>query len=299
LLTTTTTAAQAEESLDNLIAAGWPPESNTLHSSHYRLAVPPVVATYANAYGRFGVADNLCGFSYAATDASGKVIPLAAASLAQIFGTFNGVGLNAGINIVNNQNPGGPLVDLASSSPSTGLADLNLDGAICQRDAWTGTDANAGRIQTGVRETLRTANLRGKPAIIVAGRADTLIPVNMNARPYFGENKIVEGAASRLSYIEVTNAQHFDAFIDNALLPGYDSMLLPLHVYFIRAMDAMWAQLTQSIPLPPSQLVRTVPRGGVPGAAPAITAANVPPILANPATADRITFSNNTVIVPD
>jgi len=299
LLTTTTIAAQAEESLDKLIAAGWSPESNTLHSSHYRLAVPPVVATYANAYGRFGVADTFCGFSYAATDASGKVIPLAAASLAQIFGTFNGVGLNAGINIVNNKNPGGPLVDLASSSPSTGLADLNLDGAICQRGAWTGTDANAGRVQTGVRETLRTANLRGKPAIIVAGRADTLIPVNMNARPYFGENKIVEGAASRLSYIEVTNAQHFDAFIDSSLLPGYDSMLVPLHVYFIRAMDAMWAQLTLSIPLPPSQLVRTVPRGGVPGAAPAITAANVPPILANPAAGDRITFSNNTVIVPD
>ena len=89
---------------------------------------------------------------------------------------------------------------------------------------------------------MRTANLRGKPAIIVAGRADTLVPVNMNARPYFGQNKIVEGAASRLSYIEVTNAQHFDAFIDNAALPGYDSTLVPLHVYFIRAMDAMWAQ---------------------------------------------------------
>jgi len=57
--------------------------------------------------------------------------------------------------------------------------------------------------------------------------------------------------------------------------------------------------LTLSIPLPPSQLVRTIPRGGVPGAAPAITAANVPPILANPAAGDRITFSNNTVIVPD
>ena len=42
-----------------------------LHASHYRLrASPPVVATYANAYGRFGVADNLCGFTYAATDAS-------------------------------------------------------------------------------------------------------------------------------------------------------------------------------------------------------------------------------------
>jgi hydroxybutyrate-dimer hydrolase len=102
LLTTTTTAAQAEESLDNLIAAGWPPESNTLHSSHYRLAVPPVVATYANAYGRFGVADNLCGFSYAATPSVAVRDPACGGIAAQIFGTF-GVGLNAGINIVNNQ----------------------------------------------------------------------------------------------------------------------------------------------------------------------------------------------------
>ena len=64
-------------------------------------------------------------------------------------------------------------------------------------------------------------------------------------------------------------------------------------------MDAMWANLTQSVPLPPSQLVRTIPRGGTPGAAPAITTANVPPIAANPAAANQITFSNNTVVVPD
>jgi hydroxybutyrate-dimer hydrolase len=299
LLTAATVAAQADEALDTLVAAGWEPESNKLHLSHYRFAVPPVVATYANAYGKFGVGDNFCGFSYAATDASGKVVPLAPAPLAQIYGPFNGVGLSAGINIVNNLSAGGPLVDLTSLSPSTGLQDLNVDGALCQRNAWTGTDANAARVQSGVKATLRTGNLRGKPAIIVAGRADTLVPVNMNARPYFGENRIVEGTASRLSYIEVTNAQHFDAFIDNPALPGYDSTLVPLHVYFIRAMDAMWAHLTQSVPLPPSQLVRTVPRGGAPGAAPPITNANVPPIQSSPAAADQITFSGNTVTVPD
>jgi hydroxybutyrate-dimer hydrolase len=299
LLTTATTAEQAEESLDKLIAAGWESESNKFHASHYRFAVPPVVATYANAYGKFGVADNFCGFSYAATDASGKVVPLAAAALAQIYGPFNGVGLSAGVNIVNNLSPGGALVDLTSLSPSTGLQDLNIDGAICQRNAWTGGDANAVRVQNGVKATLRSGNLRGKPAIIVAGRADTLVPVNMNARAYFGENRIAEGTASRLSYIEVTNAQHFDAFIDNAALPGYDSMLVPLHVYFIRAMDAMWAQLTQNVSLPPSQLVRTTPRGGAPGAAPPLTAANVPPIQPRPATGDQITFTGNAVVVPD
>jgi hydroxybutyrate-dimer hydrolase len=45
--------------------------------------------------------------------------------------------------------------------------------------------------------------------------------------------------------------------------------------------------------------VRTVPRGGTPGAAPSITAANVPPIAAAPATDNLITMSGMTLHVPD
>jgi hydroxybutyrate-dimer hydrolase len=45
--------------------------------------------------------------------------------------------------------------------------------------------------------------------------------------------------------------------------------------------------------------VRTVPRGGVTGAAPALTAANVPPIQASPAAGDVISFSGNTLSIPD
>jgi hydroxybutyrate-dimer hydrolase len=299
LLTTSATAEQAEESLNKLLAAGWQPESNILHASHYAFATPPVVATYGNAYGRFSVADNLCGFSYAATDATNKPTALAPASLAQIFGPFNGVGLSAGINIVNNLSPGGPLRDPASISPSSGTLDFNADGANCQRNLWVGSDPFAGRVKAGVAETLRTANLGGKPAIIVAGRADTLVPVNMNARPYYGQNKLVEGAASKLVYVEVTNAQHFDAFIDNAALPGYDSNFVPLHYYFLQAMDRMWAYLTSGTQLPPSQVVRTTPRGGTAGAAPQITTANVPAISSTPLVTDQITFSGNTVTVPD
>ncbi|MBZ8143288.1 hypothetical protein CLD22_25910, partial [Rubrivivax gelatinosus] len=56
--------------------------------------------------------------------------------------------------------------------------------------------------------------------------------------------------------------------------------------------------LTQGTPLPPSQLVRTVPRGGSSGAAPALAPANVPPILAAPAEADRIVFGDGTLVVP-
>ena len=175
LLTTSATAEQAEESLDKLIAAGWQPESN--HPARVALRVRRrrrSSTPYANAYGRFSVADNLCGYSYAATDAANKPTALAPAALAQIFGTFNGVGPSSGINIVNNLSPGGPLRDPASISPSSGVLDFNADGANCQRNLWVGTDANAARVKAGVAETLRSANLHGKPAIIVAGRADAL-----------------------------------------------------------------------------------------------------------------------------
>ena len=62
--------------------------------------------TYTNTYGRFSVLDNLCGFSFAYTDAAGFPIP-ALPMLATIFGTGNGVPPNSGINIVNNNNPHG------------------------------------------------------------------------------------------------------------------------------------------------------------------------------------------------
>ena len=299
LLTSTTLAQQADEALGVLRAAGWEADSNLGLATLYTQAVPPIPMTYGNTYGKFSVADNLCGLSFAATDATGKPIALAAASLAQIFGNGNGVPPTGGINIVNNDNPSGPLNSPISVSPSTGLQDYNFDAALCQRNLWTGADALALRVQAGVKDTLRTGNLRGKPAIIVHGRSDGYIVPNFNARPYYGTNKMVEGAASKLSYIEVTNAQHFDAFIDNAFLPGYDSGFVPLHVYFIRAMDSVWANLTQNVPLPPAQVVRTVPRGGTPGQAPAITAANVPPISATPSAANQITFAGNTVTIPD
>ncbi len=60
----------------------------------------------------------------------------------------------------------------------------------------------------------------------------------------------------------------------------------------------MYAHLRSGAALPPSQVVRTAPRGGVPGAAPAITAANVPAISATPAPANGIGFGGTTLAVP-
>ena len=300
LVTGSTTAEQASSAMAALVAAGWQAESNDLQASHYSLATLSVGLTYANAYGRFSPRDNVCGFSFAATGAATSATPNApvaasAAALATSFGTSNGVPPTVGINIVNNNSVGGPLLDAASLSAGA-VQDYNMAGALCLRELATGTSANARRVQQGISEVVRTANLRGKPALIVQGRADTLLPVAFTGRPYFGMNKMVEGANSRLSYIEVTNANHFDAFL---ALPGYGNRLVPLHRYFIQAMDMMYANLKTGAALPASQVVRTVPRGLSGAVVNPITAANVPPIQTVPAAADQITFANNVVTIAD
>ncbi|MBK8740580.1 MAG: D-(-)-3-hydroxybutyrate oligomer hydrolase [Betaproteobacteria bacterium] len=301
LLTSVTLEAQADESLNILLAAGWQQETIPLQVSHYVFATSGTAVMYANTYGRFSVKDHLCGFSYVPTGSDGKPAAYAPALLAKIFGTFNGVPPNSGINIVNNDDAvNGAILESISVSPSTGALDYNIDGALCLRNLYTGASAAAQRVQSGITEVKRGANLRGKPAIIVHGRADTLTPPAFTSRPYFGANKIVEGTASKLSYIEVTNAQHLDAFIGGgAVFAGYDTRMVPLHRYFNQAMDMMYAYLKNGSALPGSQVVRTIPRGGVAGAAPQITAANVPPIAATPAAGDAITFANNTVTIPN
>ena len=73
----------------------------------------------------------------------------------------------------------------------------------------------------------------------------------------------------------------------------------PLHVYFVQAMDALYANLRLGKALPPSQVVRATPRGGAPGAAPAITAANVPAVSDAPPAADQIGFVGTSLSVPN
>jgi len=289
--------------MDNLIKYGWQPESSPLQASHYALATPGVAATYSNSYGRFSVLDNLCGLSFASTDlVTNLVTAVKPLLLPTSFGDGNGVppmlgvtGLSSGITVVNNLDPRGqPLLDSASQSPSTNREDFNFDGALCQCELMTGSTTNASRVQLGVQQVQKSANLQGKPAIIVHGRSDTLVPTNFSSRPYYAQNKVVEGSASKLRYIEVTNAQHFDAFLANPAL-GFNTLYIPLHVYFNRALDAMYEHLTTGAALPPSQVVKTEPRGV---GAPPITSANVPPISATPGS-NAILFDGTTLTIPD
>jgi hydroxybutyrate-dimer hydrolase len=305
------TAARSLDALNKLRAFGWTTDNDQMHNAHYGLGNGPILsAMYPTSYGRFSVADNVCNTSMAQVDATGSVIALAVNGKAQSFATANGTANGTPASVVYNDSVGGAKAWQFAVSPSTGVADFGLDNALCQRALVTGTDpvtgaaltaastptaAQAAAVRAGISEVVLGGNLRGKPAIIVAGRSDALVPVNNNARAYTAYNHAVE-TGSKLRYIEVTNAQHFDTFIP---LSGFDTRFVPLHVYFNQAMDAMYANLKNGTALPASQVVRTTPRGGVPGAAPAITAANVPPISASPAAADQIGFTGTSIAVPN
>lgn len=311
LVSGSSTAERAADALAKLHAWGWTQDNDTMHNAHYALGNGPILAAmYPMAYGRFGADANLCNASFAATNATGDVVPASATALAQSFATANGTANGAPATVVYNDSVGGAKAWQFAVSPSTGVADLGLDNALCQyalvigKDPVTGaalsasstpTKAQSDAVRAGMAQVLHSANLHGTPTIIVAGRSDALVPVNNNARAYTALNHSVEGAASRLRYIEVTNGQHFDAFLP---FSGFDTRFVPLHPYFNQAMDAMWATLTQGAALPPSQVVRTTARGGKPGAANPISAANVPPFSMTPAAADQIGFAGSAIAVP-
>lgn len=305
------TAARAQDALNKLRAHGWTAEHDTMHNSHYGLGNGPILAAmYPMAYGRFGLADNVCNTSFAAVDLTGTPVAVTAAAKAVSFATANGTANGAPAAVVYNDSVGGARAWQFAVSPSTGVADFGLDNALCQRALVTGTDpvtgtaltasttptkAQSDAVRAGVAEVTLSGNLRGKPTLVVAGRSDALVPVNNNSRAYAAYNRVVEGASTRLRYIEVTHGQHFDAFLP---FSGYDTRFIPLHVYYNRAMDAMYAHLRSGASLPPSQVVRTTPRGGA-SPAPAITAANVPPFSGAPAAADEIGFAGTTLAVPN
>ena len=306
------TAARSLDALNKLRAYVWTPDNDIMHSAHYGLGNGPILsAMYPVSYGRFSVLDNVCGTSFAQVDATGAPVPVTPATKAQVFASGNGTANGAPANVVYNDSVGGARSWQLATSPSTGVQDFGLDNALCQRALVTGvnpvtgialtadstpTQAQSTAVRAGLAEVLFNGNLRAKPVIIVAGRSDALLPVNNSARAYTAFNHQIEGAGSKLHYIEVTNAQHFDGFLG---LSGFDTRYIPLHVYFNQALNAMYSNLKNGAALPPSQVVRTTPRGGVPGAAPAITAANLPAISAAPAAANQIGFSGATLAVPN
>ena len=278
------TQSQAADALTQLHAAGYLADSDLLQAPMWdSQAIPAIAVTYANAYTRSRATDNLCNFSFATTSATGAVAPPAASPMPAVFGLGNGVPPTAGVNLVFNTGAG---VDHRLATP-----DASFAGALCLRQLWTNGMLDMPANVDAVRVN---ANLQGKPAIIVQGRSDALVPVNHASRAYVAQNSISEGGRSQLVFYEVTNGQHFDAFLPVA---GFDTRFVPVHYYNLQALNLMWRHLKNGAPLPPSQVIRTVPRGGTAGAAPALTGTNLPPIATVPG-ANAITAGAGAIDVP-
>ncbi len=304
LLTSVSLEDQREEAQEIINNYGFMVESNHVLPSHEWLKVDDAIAAnYANQYGRFSVADNLCGLSYGSSDATtGDITP--AVDLINAFSKGNGIPPTNGINlIVNGEEGSGKHINFATSD--SGYTDMALDQYLCIRSLTIGENAVTGgrltkserkqsrSIKKGIKSIRATGQLN-VPLIYVAGRADGVIPLNFAARPYFG---LATQQGSHAVYVEVTNAHHLDAFNK---FPGFNSTYVPLHHYFVQAMDLMYDHLKNGSALPPSQVVRTTPRGTDPvsGTVPQLELSNIPDISLSPGS-DQIKFENDTVLIPE
>lgn len=322
LLTSVSLSAQAAEAQQNLLAYGWQSDSAELHGSAYVRSIAGYATGYLNAYAKAGAPDNLCDISYAMIDGAGAPIDAPLVKLRTLFADGNGMPPYGDIQLINNVAVGGARQWSKAVSPSTGLVDYSFDSAYCMRGLALGKDPVSGvalvdkeirdadgkllskdlsgtwsaNIAASSNEVKLTAALQGKPAIILHGRSDPLFPVNHSSRPFVAKSLATDGVRSKLRYYEVLNAQHWDAANATA---GFDSRYVPLRPYLQQSLDLMYAHLTLNQALPQSQVLRTVPRGGTPGSAPAITTSNAPPIALVPAAGDVISFSGSTLSIPN
>jgi len=305
-----TLEAQAVEAQEKINASGILEEQNLLQPALHNFYISEGIAvSYANAYGRFSVRDNLCGFSFSAIDDELKPARASEIGLARIFGAANGIPPTGGVILINNKSQGWPMSSRESVSASSGIRDQNCDGALCLRSLVTGEETSGEpltgekleahqRVMRGIAEIRASGSLKGIPAVIVHGRSDAVLSPNHTSRAYFGLNRMVDGAKSRLHYYEVTNTHHLDAFNG---LPVLSSKYLPLHYCYVQALDLMYDHLRNGTPLPASQVVRTIPRGmDQDGEVLPLARENLPHISPNPDEKDLITLTDgNTVNIPE
>ncbi|HEX7893647.1 MAG TPA: 3-hydroxybutyrate oligomer hydrolase family protein, partial [Terriglobales bacterium] len=274
-----TPADQANDAVRKLLNYGFDPAGTWEYPTNGDLAGPQ--HAIANAYMQTGVDRVLCGITAALTvDAHGTPTAPTTTQLAQMWvttGTYNPMPIYE-------NSVGGPVRSTLAVSPSTGRADSGLDGKLCLQAIKTGTSAESDTYRAGELAAGHTGNLHGKPTILMQGREDVRLPATLTSRMYAGLNSVVEGSNSNLHFYEVTNIAHAG---------GTPSRLVPVQYYAYTALTWMWNHLKNGTPLPPDQVIRTIPRGTNPdGSARDLTVNDVPSPVANPKPADSIAVTN-------
>lgn len=294
-------AEQAQEARRTLLESGILPDALQIGHINVMASVwTAIAAGYASAYARLAPDELPCGVSFSATDPSGAPRMLTDEELARAFSDGSGVAPTAGVSLIAPDATGRPRV------ANQGNAAL----AACLRSLHTGLPTGSGRtpdssftadsasiaqrVAAGEREMAMTARLPGRPVIIVQGRADALIPVNHGSRAYYAVTQRNDSSHAEVRYYEVEHGQHFDAFLG---LPDLAQRYVPLQPHLLHAMDLMAARLRSGTELPPSQVVRSRPRGTSAGKIAPLSPQNIGAVLDRPDT-DAITFEGHTLHVP-
>lgn len=306
LLTSDTLLGQITEAQKKLNDYGALSSSNTIANMYGASDLYTSYAHgFASAYGKFSVVDNLCGYSYAGLNAN-QPAQRTLATLAKDYQLSNGLAGSGSVGLVNNRL--GVSVRMSTDTLSNNGLDYFTQGALCLRNLAvtagslvnnsgvlivTSDSDNLNRVQTGLQQVLPTANLLGKPTLILQGRDDALAPVNFSGRFYFGLNQVTQGTSSKVSYIEVKNAHHLDALNQRY---NIDSEV-PIQYYFHQALDKMYDTLKNKAALPSSQVLPTKPLSSTPTSATLAKETNLPSIGSSSACA--ISFSSGVLNIPE
>lgn len=230
LLSASSTEAQAQQALDRLLAGGWTHAS--LHAAHSNLAFDiwrSLLATYCSAYSRSSAEEPACGYRFALLDSNQQAREASLEERALWWCDSSGIAPTAGIAVLD---------------PAPMLPDPRLPGLLRARELWTGQNAAAERLHTGVAEILATGKPRVKTLIVVHGSHDALIPPNFSSAPYV---QAVRSNNLPVSYWRIQNAQHFDALL---MAPPFASKMSALLPQAHLALDAVWATLFDGKALP-------------------------------------------------
>lgn len=239
-----TPAAQARSAYELMLGKGW--TDAALRAGALSTGFDlwrAVAAGYASAYGRYGVGQHPCGFSFAAQNPDFSPRAATAAERAAWIADGSGIPPGAGVGLLDSK---------------VRLPDLTYPGLKCLRALWDGQGEDARRVQAGIEATRAGLPRSGLPVMVVHGTDDGLIPPAFSSAPYVAAAK---AAGREVNYWQVRHVQHFDGFLG---LPDYGARYLPLLPYVHAALDRVQARLDKGTPLPADAVIQTTPRMGKP-----------------------------------
>jgi hydroxybutyrate-dimer hydrolase len=277
-----------------------------------------VMATYASTYGKFHVEDQLFGISFSQVEGSSAAVPRFPALYSSRDINVNMIGENLlggaskMMKLINNNADiagGGSRENYLSTNEGETSPDGNLTAALqyfkmsipglrewIKAGHWlTYKELRTFlRIQKGIRKTVLTGRLRGKPTILIQGRSDEVVHINHGSRAYYARYLQRGDDADKMAFLEIENGHHLEMF--NARIPDYGTNSSYIHPYYDDAVGMMIDHLKNGIPLPGSQVVRAQKKGTGD-----ITPDMFPEIQMTPGPDDAIVWDDatNTLIIPE